>query len=279
MDSPTPHHTAQDEDSGAGGPQHVKFPPAADWGKDLPVHIEACQTALAPKLGSDAVRDPKFAKRLKRPPFKFLAEVVTGLGGLEDVWGPEQSAASDKAARVQALQRLVSFAGLCCGHPLQVDARKVAAGMEVASTLHLLQALALAADLSAEARAQHIASLQAGATPEQQQQVKAKQQQPKEAKQKESQQPQEQSKAEEPASGNGWTPPSSLPTFSAGTELATCVKATQEALKPFYSDAEVEAMRKPLSRPPYKVCGETVLVVFFVRIEALFYSFYMHLPA
>jgi len=98
---------------------------------------------------SALIRKPKMSEKLlKRPPFRFLFDVVMALnkvsGFVEHLFSPEQmdsSNISDRESKTAFLNTLISFAGICNGSRIPVRSSRIVAGAEPENTNLLLIAL------------------------------------------------------------------------------------------------------------------------------------------
>lgn len=111
-----------------------------------------------------------YSKKLQRPPVKVLcgaAQHINAKTGLfQGVFTAEQFEPADKPARLAFLKRLCDFAGLLAGVRFGADAKKMASGMGVEDTNHLLQALCSMAKTKSAADVEKAAkALDAGQTP------------------------------------------------------------------------------------------------------------------
>jgi len=88
-------------------------------------------------------------KLLGKPPFRFLHDVVsavtaaTGFAqGLYDTDMLESGNITDKSGKIAYLDTIFNMVGICRGHPIDVRAQKVVAGLEAGNTAIFLVALA-----------------------------------------------------------------------------------------------------------------------------------------
>jgi hypothetical protein len=88
-------------------------------------------------------------KLLGKPPFRFLHDVVsavtaaTGFAqGLYDTDMLDSSNITDKSGKIAYLETIFNMVGICRGHPIDVRAQKVVAGLEAGNTAVFLVALA-----------------------------------------------------------------------------------------------------------------------------------------
>ncbi|XP_043278292.1 TRAF3-interacting protein 1 [Venturia canescens] len=120
-------------------------------------------------LGKYVKKPPLTEKLLRKPPFRFLHDIITTViketGFLDNLFTDEElnSDIRDKEAKVAYLTKLINVVKLITGNELTVRPSKVVAGQEPAKTNELLQAIAKALDKnisSAEAVQHYKASLE-----------------------------------------------------------------------------------------------------------------------
>ncbi|XP_014276344.1 TRAF3-interacting protein 1 [Halyomorpha halys] len=94
-------------------------------------------------------RPPLTDKLLRKPPFRFLHDIVTSViketGYLKDVFTAEELVADnvkDKDSKIKFLTKLISAVKDSTGNNLKAKPGKIVAGLEVDKTLELLQAIA-----------------------------------------------------------------------------------------------------------------------------------------
>ncbi|XP_053613935.1 TRAF3-interacting protein 1 [Plodia interpunctella] len=104
-------------------------------------------------LGKYVKRPPLSEKLLKKPPFRFLHDVVTSVlkttGFFEGLFEPEELISEnvkDRESKIKFLNKVITVIGLTTGKQLAIKPSKVVAGQEADKTNELLQTLALALD-------------------------------------------------------------------------------------------------------------------------------------
>lgn len=146
---PRPAPAAAPAASSSGGPRPSRAPielpgPAGD--EDF--------VGVTTRLIGSLIQKPKMTdKLLRKPPFRFLHDILTGVlaaTGFPDAYFSPQELDSgsfaDTAAKLSFLQRLIDIVGATTGADLsQVNPKKIAAGLEPELTNLLLQQLAYAA--------------------------------------------------------------------------------------------------------------------------------------
>ncbi|CAH1391004.1 unnamed protein product [Nezara viridula] len=107
--------------------------------------LKKTQTALNKYIK----RPPLTDKLLRKPPFRFLHDIVTSViketGYLKDVFTAEELIADnvkDKDSKIKFLTKLISAVKDSTGNNLKAKPGKIVAGLEVDKTLELLQAVA-----------------------------------------------------------------------------------------------------------------------------------------
>ena len=87
-------------------------------------------------------------KLLGKPPFRFLHDTITAITaatgfaqGLYDDDMLDNANIKDKGSKIAYLETIFNMVGICKGHPLDVRAQKVVAGLEPANTCAFLIAL------------------------------------------------------------------------------------------------------------------------------------------
>ncbi|RNC60492.1 putative TRAF3-interacting protein 1-like, partial [Trypanosoma cruzi] len=90
-------------------------------------------------------------KLLKRPPFRFIADIVTSINArfaaYDHVFSPEQldvTKIDSKEKKVEYLTTLVKYVGFLLGRKIDVNVKKIVSGSEPEKTNAFLQCLALA---------------------------------------------------------------------------------------------------------------------------------------
>mmetsp|Transcript_11410 Transcript_11410/g.32315 ORF Transcript_11410/g.32315 Transcript_11410/m.32315 type:complete len:202 (-) Transcript_11410:47-652(-) len=109
--------------------------------------IAATQETLGKLISKPKMTD----KYLKKPPFRFLHDIVmevtrtTGFG--QNLYTTEECDAQslDKGAKVEFLNKAISVVSFALGEKIEVSANKVVAGLEADKTNHFLQKLTTAA--------------------------------------------------------------------------------------------------------------------------------------
>ncbi|CAG4957533.1 unnamed protein product [Colias eurytheme] len=111
--------------------------------------IKATQTSL----GKYVKRPPLSDKLLKKPPFRFLHDIVTSVlkstgffNGLFDENELISDNVKDRDAKISFLNKIIYVVGRTTGEQLLVKPSKIVAGQEPEKTNELLQCLALALD-------------------------------------------------------------------------------------------------------------------------------------
>ncbi|XP_060805273.1 TRAF3-interacting protein 1 isoform X1 [Amyelois transitella] len=116
--------------------------------KDLDLNIiKATQTSL----GKFVKRPPLSEKLLRKPPFRFLHDIVTTVlkstGFFKGLFEPEELISDnvkDRDSKILFLSKVISVVGFATGKSLTIKPSKIVAGQEADKTNELLQALALA---------------------------------------------------------------------------------------------------------------------------------------
>ena len=115
---------------------------------------------------------PKLSeKHLKRPPFRFLHDIVTNTlatgfaPGLLTEEESDSKQVNTKAGKIAFLEKVARFVGICTGEELDFRASKVVAGMEAEQTNALLQAFARCARDTSLDQAEAVRLALAGADP------------------------------------------------------------------------------------------------------------------
>ncbi|XP_061721562.1 TRAF3-interacting protein 1-like [Cydia pomonella] len=110
-----------------------------------PSIIKATQTSL----GKYVKRPPLSDKLLKKPPFRFLHDIITTVlkttGFFEGLFEEDELVSDnvkDRESKILFLNKVISVVGLANGKPLSVKPSKVVAGQEPDKTNELLQCLA-----------------------------------------------------------------------------------------------------------------------------------------
>jgi len=122
---------------------------------------------------SALISKPKMAEKLlSKPPFRFLHDIVSAIttttGFAEGLFvGPELDSAgiTDKTAKVEYLDKIFTYVGICTGAAIDVRALKVVAGLEPENTNIFLIALAQAASDPEIDVAEALRRFQAGERP------------------------------------------------------------------------------------------------------------------
>ncbi|RVE50071.1 hypothetical protein evm_005277 [Chilo suppressalis] len=114
-----------------------------------PVVIKATQTTL----GKYVKRPPLSEKLLKKPPFRFLHDIVTNVlkttGFFEGLFEEEELISEnvkDRESKILFLNKVIAVVGSTTGRALSVKSSKIVAGQEPEKTNELLQYLAQALD-------------------------------------------------------------------------------------------------------------------------------------
>ncbi|KAE8742936.1 hypothetical protein FOCC_FOCC011430 [Frankliniella occidentalis] len=104
-------------------------------------------------------KPPLTEKLLKKPPFRFLHDIVTNviketsfLDGLFTVEELNHENIKDRDGKIAFLDKLISAVKIITGIPLSVRATKIVAGHEPTKTNELLQAIGLALDKKLDSR-------------------------------------------------------------------------------------------------------------------------------
>ncbi|CAH2094569.1 unnamed protein product [Euphydryas editha] len=116
------------------------------------IDVEIIKTTQA-SLGKYVKRPPLTEKLLKKPPFRFLHDIVTSVlkstgffsGLFEDVELVSDNV-KDRESKVLFLTKVISVVGTTTGKSLTVKPTKIVAGQEPEKTNELLQSLAFALD-------------------------------------------------------------------------------------------------------------------------------------
>ncbi|XP_011550561.3 TRAF3-interacting protein 1 [Plutella xylostella] len=111
--------------------------------------IKATQNAL----GKYVKRPPLSEKLLKKPPFRFLHDIVTSVlkstGFFEGLFDESELVSDnvkDRETKILFLNKVITVVGLTTGQPLSVKPSKIVAGQEADKTNELLQSIAYALD-------------------------------------------------------------------------------------------------------------------------------------
>ncbi|XP_063627998.1 TRAF3-interacting protein 1-like [Cydia splendana] len=114
-----------------------------------PSIIKSTQTSL----GKYVKRPPLSDKLLKKPPFRFLHDIITTVlkttGFFEGLFEEDELVSDnvkDRESKILFLNKVISVVGLANGKPLSVKPSKVVAGQEPDKTNELLQCLAQVLD-------------------------------------------------------------------------------------------------------------------------------------
>ncbi|XP_063539515.1 TRAF3-interacting protein 1 [Cydia strobilella] len=114
-----------------------------------PSIIKSTQTSL----GKYVKRPPLSDKLLKKPPFRFLHDIITTVlkttGFFEGLFEEDELVSDnvkDRESKILFLNKVISVVGLANGKPLLVKPSKVVAGQEPDKTNELLQCLAQVLD-------------------------------------------------------------------------------------------------------------------------------------
>ncbi|XP_063367512.1 TRAF3-interacting protein 1 [Cydia amplana] len=114
-----------------------------------PSIIKSTQTSL----GKYVKRPPLSDKLLKKPPFRFLHDIITSVlkttGFFEGLFEEDELVSDnvkDRESKILFLNKVISVVGLANGKSLSVKASKVVAGQEPDKTNELLQCLAQVLD-------------------------------------------------------------------------------------------------------------------------------------
>ncbi|XP_072929842.1 uncharacterized protein IFT54 [Epargyreus clarus] len=104
-------------------------------------------------LGKYVKRPPLSDKLLRKPPFRFLHDIVTSVlkskgffNGLFDENELNSDNVKDRESKILFLNKVISVVSLTTGQPLSVKPSKVVAGQEATKTNELLQCIAQALD-------------------------------------------------------------------------------------------------------------------------------------
>lgn len=122
---------------------------------------------------SALISKPKMAEKLlSKPPFRFLHDIISAItnttGFAEGLYsGAELDSAgiTDKQAKIDYLDKIFTFIGICKGAALDVRATKVVAGLEPENTNMFLIALAEVAGDSSYSSTSALQRFQAGERP------------------------------------------------------------------------------------------------------------------
>ncbi|XP_047994729.1 LOW QUALITY PROTEIN: TRAF3-interacting protein 1 [Leguminivora glycinivorella] len=111
--------------------------------------IKSTQTSL----GKYVKRPPLSDKLLKKPPFRFLHDIITTVlkttGFFEGLFEEDELVSDnvkDRESKILFLNKVISVVGLANGKPLSVKPSKIVAGQEPDKTNELLQCLAQVLD-------------------------------------------------------------------------------------------------------------------------------------
>ncbi|XP_063387379.1 TRAF3-interacting protein 1-like [Cydia fagiglandana] len=114
-----------------------------------PSIIKSTQTSL----GKYVKRPPLSDKLLKKPPFRFLHDIITTVlkttGFFKGLFEEDELVSDnvkDRESKILFLNKVISVVGLASGKPLSVKPSKVVAGQEPDKTNELLQCLAQVLD-------------------------------------------------------------------------------------------------------------------------------------
>ncbi|XP_028176514.1 TRAF3-interacting protein 1 [Ostrinia furnacalis] len=114
-----------------------------------PVVIKTTQSAL----GKYVKRPPLTEKLLRKPPFRFLHDIVTCVlkttGFFEGLFDEEELVSEnvkDREHKIVFLNKVITVVSWTTGKPLSVKPSKIVAGQEAEKTNELLQCIALALD-------------------------------------------------------------------------------------------------------------------------------------
>lgn len=104
-------------------------------------------------------KPPLTDKLLKKPPFRFLHDIITNVisetGFLDGLFTPEElnhENIKDRDGKIAFLDKLISAVKIITGIPLSVRATKIVAGHEPTKTNELLQAIGLALDKNLDSK-------------------------------------------------------------------------------------------------------------------------------
>ncbi|KAL1461688.1 hypothetical protein WDU94_013560 [Cyamophila willieti] len=93
-------------------------------------------------------KPPLTEKLLKKPPFRYLHDIITSIiketGFLKGLYSPEEMTIDnnlDKVAKVDFLDKLIAAVKLATGANLSVKSSKIVSGLEVSKTHELLQVI------------------------------------------------------------------------------------------------------------------------------------------
>ncbi|BES99260.1 TNF receptor-associated factor 3 interacting protein 1 [Nesidiocoris tenuis] len=113
---------------------------------DVPLHVIKETQAL---LGKYIKEPPLTEKLLKKPPFRFLQDIVKSVvketGYLGDVFSTEELSENikEKEKKIAFLKKLINSLQSSTGSTINARPSKIVAGVEVTKTLELLQCLAM----------------------------------------------------------------------------------------------------------------------------------------
>ena len=122
---------------------------------------------------SALIAKPKMVEKLlSKPPFRFLHDIISAItsttGFAEGLYTEaelDSAGITDKQAKIDYLEKIFTFIGICKGAPLDVRAGKVVAGLEPENTNLFLIALAEVASDASCSSAQALQRFQAGESP------------------------------------------------------------------------------------------------------------------
>ncbi|XP_028033910.1 TRAF3-interacting protein 1 isoform X3 [Bombyx mandarina] len=114
-----------------------------------PQIIKETQTSL----GKYVKRPPLSEKLLKKPPFRFLHDIITSVlkttGFFEGLFEKDELTSEnvkDRESKIQFLNKVISVIHYTTGKPINIKPSKIVAGQEAEKTNELLQCLAQALD-------------------------------------------------------------------------------------------------------------------------------------
>jgi len=120
-------------------------------------------------LGKLIARPKMTEKYLKKPPFRFLHDIVMEVGratnfgnGLFTAEESDAAALSDKSAKVEFLNKAISCVCFALGEKIDVSANKIVAGLEADKTNFFLQKLHVAATTAVDKSEEAVQRVLAG---------------------------------------------------------------------------------------------------------------------
>ena len=125
-------------------------------------------------LGSLITKPKLTEKLLKKPPFRFLHDVVKGVmaetGAMQGLFNDDdmdsEALKQDKQKKIDFLQKTIDFVQACNGERLTIRPAKVVAGLEAVNTNVFLQGLHKAATQNIANSPNAVAQVTGGAPPQ-----------------------------------------------------------------------------------------------------------------